>query len=204
MRAKTLSPREDEILALAAQGNSSKEIAARLEIAESTVNWHVSNALTKLEASNRTEAVAKVLRGEAESPKYSTDRAAAGRRAPRALRLVPVVLIVLVLLVLGGAVGLAGTPLLQQLRGAPPPPAMPTPASAPASPPGAPAQDVTPMPRGTAPAAPSAGPAVQIPAVLETPEVSAEPNVVPGALPSLSLPTASLPLPSVPIPSAHP
>jgi DNA-binding CsgD family transcriptional regulator len=59
-----LSPREAEILERVASGGSSKEIAAELSIAESTVNWHVGNVLSKLNATNRTEAVAITLRGQ--------------------------------------------------------------------------------------------------------------------------------------------
>jgi DNA-binding CsgD family transcriptional regulator len=59
-----LSPREREAIALVAAGKTTKEIAAALSIAESTVNWHVGNALTKLGASTRAEAVAIALRAE--------------------------------------------------------------------------------------------------------------------------------------------
>lgn len=45
-----------------AAGKTAKEIGAELSIAESTVNWHVGNVLTKLSASSRAEAVAKAMR----------------------------------------------------------------------------------------------------------------------------------------------
>jgi len=59
-----LSPRQREILRLVAAGRTSKEIAADLGIAESTVNWHLTNAFARLGASSRAEAVALALRDD--------------------------------------------------------------------------------------------------------------------------------------------
>jgi DNA-binding NarL/FixJ family response regulator len=53
-----LSDRETEMLTLMAQGLTDKEIASRLTIAESTAKNHVANILRKLDAANRTQAVA--------------------------------------------------------------------------------------------------------------------------------------------------
>lgn len=53
-----LTPREHEVLLLMAAGLANKEIANRLVISERTVKFHVSAILAKLEAGNRTEAVA--------------------------------------------------------------------------------------------------------------------------------------------------
>jgi DNA-binding NarL/FixJ family response regulator len=52
-----LTPRELEVLCLLAQGKSNKQIAAELVITERTTKFHVSSILSKLEATNRTEAV---------------------------------------------------------------------------------------------------------------------------------------------------
>ena len=52
-----LSEREIEVLRLIAGGNSNKEIAAQLGLAEDTVKRHVTNLLSKLAANDRTHAV---------------------------------------------------------------------------------------------------------------------------------------------------
>lgn len=54
-----LSPREREVLARLAKGFTTAEIAADLVISASTVKTHVRHILEKLEAANRTEAVAR-------------------------------------------------------------------------------------------------------------------------------------------------
>jgi DNA-binding CsgD family transcriptional regulator len=53
-----LSPREFEILVLLSEGDSNREIARRLFIAEATVKGHVRAILRKLEAPSRLAAVA--------------------------------------------------------------------------------------------------------------------------------------------------
>lgn len=53
-----LTPREVEVLHELALGLQNKEIAAKLVISERTVKFHVSAILGKLDAGNRTEAVA--------------------------------------------------------------------------------------------------------------------------------------------------
>lgn len=57
-----LTPRELEVLALVATGNSNKRIGAKLLVNEDTVKAHVSRILSKLGASDRTHAVTLALR----------------------------------------------------------------------------------------------------------------------------------------------
>ncbi len=57
-----LTPREDEVLALVADGRSNGEIARHLFISTKTVSVHVSNVMAKLGAASRTEAVAVARR----------------------------------------------------------------------------------------------------------------------------------------------
>lgn len=52
----TLSKREIEVLRWTAEGKTSGEVADILRIAERTVNFHINNALVKLNASNKTAA----------------------------------------------------------------------------------------------------------------------------------------------------
>ena len=59
---ESLSPREIQVLALVAQGNSNKEVAARLFINDETVKGHMRSILAKLSASDRTHAVTLALR----------------------------------------------------------------------------------------------------------------------------------------------
>jgi DNA-binding NarL/FixJ family response regulator len=57
-----LTPREVEVLRLLALGVGNKEIAARLNISEHTVKFHVASLMGKLDAETRTEAVTTGLR----------------------------------------------------------------------------------------------------------------------------------------------
>ena len=52
-----LSRREIEVLRWTGDGKTSGEIAAILHISERTVNFHISNTITKLQVSNKTAAV---------------------------------------------------------------------------------------------------------------------------------------------------
>jgi predicted ATPase/DNA-binding CsgD family transcriptional regulator len=57
--AERLSEREYEVLRLMAQGHSNRQIAAKLVLALGTVKTHVHNICGKLDAQNRTQAVAR-------------------------------------------------------------------------------------------------------------------------------------------------
>lgn len=52
-----LTPRETEVLSLMAEGMTNPEIAEKLVISNSTVKFHVSSILGKLQVDSRTEAV---------------------------------------------------------------------------------------------------------------------------------------------------
>ena len=56
-----LTPREQAVLALLADGLPNREIAHRLEISEHTVKFHLASIFGKLAASTRTEAVRRGL-----------------------------------------------------------------------------------------------------------------------------------------------
>ncbi|MGY1643980.1 response regulator [Geodermatophilus sp. SYSU D00703] len=58
----SLTAREREILALVAQGHSNRDIADRLVISERTARTHVSNVLSKLQLSSRTQAALLAIR----------------------------------------------------------------------------------------------------------------------------------------------
>ncbi len=60
--AESLTRRELEVLQMLADGLSNKEIAAKLNISEHTVKFHVASILGKLGATSRTEAVSLGIR----------------------------------------------------------------------------------------------------------------------------------------------
>ena len=57
-----LTPREVQVLELLAEGLPNKAIAARLQIGDQTVKFHVSSISGKLGARNRTDAVRRAAR----------------------------------------------------------------------------------------------------------------------------------------------
>jgi NarL family two-component system response regulator LiaR len=57
-----MTEREREILALMVEGLANNEIAERLTVSQSTVKFHVSNILSKLGVTGRTEAVALAVK----------------------------------------------------------------------------------------------------------------------------------------------
>jgi len=61
MSGGVLSAREIEVLRLISRGQSNKEIAAALFVAESTVKTHVATIYAKLHVTDRTEAVVRAI-----------------------------------------------------------------------------------------------------------------------------------------------
>jgi DNA-binding NarL/FixJ family response regulator len=57
-----LTPRELDVLRLIRDGHRNKQIADRLDIAETTVNFHIKNLVDKLGANDRTHAVTIAIR----------------------------------------------------------------------------------------------------------------------------------------------
>jgi DNA-binding NarL/FixJ family response regulator len=60
--APRLTGKELEVLRLAAQGLTDKEIATRLRRSEHTIHRHVANILVRLDLPSRTAAVAYAVR----------------------------------------------------------------------------------------------------------------------------------------------
>jgi DNA-binding NarL/FixJ family response regulator len=59
---EALTPREREVLELASDGLSNRDVAAALGISEHTVKFHLASVYGKLGAGSRTEAVRRGLR----------------------------------------------------------------------------------------------------------------------------------------------
>jgi DNA-binding NarL/FixJ family response regulator len=59
---ESLTARELEVLRLIRDGHRNKQIAGELAISENTVNFHIKNLVGKLQANDRTHAVAIALR----------------------------------------------------------------------------------------------------------------------------------------------
>jgi DNA-binding NarL/FixJ family response regulator len=57
-----LTTRELDVLRLIRDGSKTREIAARLNISETTVNSHIKNLVRKLEANDRAHAVTIAVR----------------------------------------------------------------------------------------------------------------------------------------------
>ena len=68
-----MTSREAEVFELVVSGRSNSEIAADLYVSESTVKFHVRNALRKAGCTNRTELAAKFRKSsmsETDKPGY--------------------------------------------------------------------------------------------------------------------------------------
>ena len=59
---EALTQREAQVLQLAAEGLSNKEIAGKLVISEKTVKNHIANIFSKLQVNDRTQAILYALR----------------------------------------------------------------------------------------------------------------------------------------------
>ncbi|HBL54915.1 MAG TPA: DNA-binding response regulator, partial [Deltaproteobacteria bacterium] len=57
-RFSSLTARELEILEILSQGYSNRKIAAKLEISNNTVKFHLKNLYVKVQVDNRIQAVA--------------------------------------------------------------------------------------------------------------------------------------------------
>ncbi|MBY5847642.1 response regulator [Rhizobium ruizarguesonis] len=62
-RPASLTPRETEVIELVAEGLSNKHIGRRLNLQEKTIKHHMTEILSKLGASNRTEAAIRWRQG---------------------------------------------------------------------------------------------------------------------------------------------
>lgn len=58
----TLSDREMEVLTFVAEGFTSKEVAEKLNVSKSTVDFHLENVYKKLKVRNRLQAVRVAVR----------------------------------------------------------------------------------------------------------------------------------------------
>jgi DNA-binding CsgD family transcriptional regulator len=66
-----LSPRETEVLEMAAQGLTNSQIAAQMAVTVHSVKFHLASIYRKLDVSNRTEAAVAYLRTS--SPAHSSE-----------------------------------------------------------------------------------------------------------------------------------
>ena len=60
-----LTPREQEVLGMLAEGETNARIAQRLVVSEDTVKTHVKHILRKLGVRNRSQAVSRYFRARA-------------------------------------------------------------------------------------------------------------------------------------------
>ena len=59
-----LTPREEQVAGLVAQGLTNRQIATALHLSERTAETHVQHILTKWGLARRTQIAAKVARGQ--------------------------------------------------------------------------------------------------------------------------------------------
>ena len=80
--AARLTPREQEVLGLLAQGLEQEEIANRLFVTPKTVAKHIERILGKLAVHSRAQAVALALRGHSLEAQEASAQAREARRSP--------------------------------------------------------------------------------------------------------------------------
>lgn len=68
-----LTPQQESVLELAAQGLTNQEIGKRLYISESTVRFHLQKLKSKFEARSKTDLIARAIRSGAISPAGEDD-----------------------------------------------------------------------------------------------------------------------------------
>ena len=59
MPSLALTPKEREVLELAARNLSNKEIGLAMQVGEETVKWHMKNLFAKLDAGTRKQVVSR-------------------------------------------------------------------------------------------------------------------------------------------------
>jgi DNA-binding NarL/FixJ family response regulator len=62
-----LSPQEQRVLALVAEGKTNKEIAVDLQLSDKTVGHYLENIFQKLQVSRRSQAAALYARGQSQA-----------------------------------------------------------------------------------------------------------------------------------------
>lgn len=68
-----LTPREHDVLALMVEGLNNSTIAERLIVSRSTVKFHVSNVLSKLQVSSRMQAITYAITHKLVSTQAETE-----------------------------------------------------------------------------------------------------------------------------------
>ena len=82
--ARTLSPREEEVLRLVAAGPANKQIARQLGISERTVKAHLTNVFARIGVTDRTQAALWAERTSGKPPRRPARRSVVAAVAARA------------------------------------------------------------------------------------------------------------------------
>jgi NarL family two-component system response regulator LiaR len=62
MKSKLLSRKQLQILSLISYGKNNDDISNEMNISKRTIEYHITQIIKKLDATNRTAAVAKAIR----------------------------------------------------------------------------------------------------------------------------------------------